>query len=109
MDEVAITWQIQDTYPTVHTVVASGGTFFFVGEKGHRFPFATLLTSDEYDAFSNLTRPGVFRRNVSVSKETSQTLFATVIVALNYTALDRVMPPIIASIEIKDVTPKEVG
>jgi hypothetical protein len=44
--------------------------------KDHRFPFATLVTSDEYDRFSDLNRPGVFRLNVGVSKRTFSVGFA---------------------------------
>ena len=38
-------------------------------------PFATLMTSDQYDRFSNLDRPSVFRLNIGVGRETYRSLF----------------------------------
>jgi len=96
MDETAITKYITDTFAGVDVVVASGGTFFFHDPgkglpKDHRFPFATLVTSDEDDRFSDLNRPGVFRLNVGVSKRTFQSLFGPS-EGHDFTALDRIMP-----------------
>jgi hypothetical protein len=52
-----------------------GDFFFFYGSEV-KFPFATIVTKDnDYDNVSNLNRPGVFRLNVGVSKETFKTLF----------------------------------
>ncbi len=81
MDEGAITEHITEAYPGVDTVVAMGATFFFYNPgdgtpKDHTFPFATLVTTDEHDQFSDLARPGVFRLNVGVSKGTFRSLFA---------------------------------
>lgn len=51
-----------------------GYTFFFVGDD-HRLPFVTLANSDnDYDNVSNLSREGVFRINIGVSKATFQSL-----------------------------------
>ena len=96
MDEAAITRYITETYPGVDTVVAMGATFFFYNPddgtpKDHKFPFATLVTGDEHDQFSDLNRPGVFRLNVGVSKETFRSLFADG-GDHDFTALDRIMP-----------------
>ncbi|MBP3957362.1 hypothetical protein J8F10_19120 [Gemmata sp. G18] len=95
MDEAAITRHITETYPGVDTVVALGATFFFYNPedgapKDHMFPFATLVTGDEHDQFSNLNRPGVFRLNVGASKQTFQSLFQTN--DHDFTALDTIMP-----------------
>ena len=95
MDEAALTKYITETF-ACSVVVASGGTFYFCDPgkdlpKDHRFPFATLVTSDEYDQFSNLNRPGVFRLNVGVGKETFQSLFASA-EGHDFTALDKIMP-----------------
>jgi len=51
----------------------------------------TLVTSDEYDSASNLSRPGVYRLNIGLSKQTFDGL-VSVITDPDYTALDRVMP-----------------
>src|SRR5579872_5188638 len=74
MDETSIRQYIVETFAGVDVVDASGGSFFFYGAD-HKFPFATLSTSDEYDQVSNLSRPSVFRLNVGVSKQTFQALF----------------------------------
>jgi hypothetical protein len=95
MDQAAITTYITETFTGVD-VVASGNSFFFHDPgkglpKDHRFPFATLVTNDAYDRFSDLNRPGVFRLNVGVGKQTFQSLFASV-EGHAFTALDRIMP-----------------
>jgi hypothetical protein len=96
MDEAAITKYITETFGGVEVVVASGGSFFFYDPgknlpKDHRFPFATLVSGDEYDQFSNLNRPGVFRLNVGVSKQTFQSLFGPS-ESHDFAAIDRIMP-----------------
>jgi Family of unknown function (DUF6194) len=75
MDAESITKYITDTLPGVEVVVASGDSFFFYDADrsepaNQRFPFATLVTGDRYDQFSNLNRPGVFRLNIGVGKQT---------------------------------------
>lgn len=40
-----------------------------------RQPFATLVTADDYGTVSNLSRPGVYRLNVGVSRESYRSLF----------------------------------
>jgi len=53
---------------------AYGYVFFFVGAD-HLLPFVTLANTDqEFDKVSNLSRPGVFRINIGVSRETYQKL-----------------------------------
>lgn len=100
MDETSIREHIARTFAGVDVVDASGGSFFFYGTD-HRFPFATLVTSDEYDQASNLGRPAVFRLNVGVSKQTFQSLFGpgsahpdeeAAGAGYDFTALDRIMP-----------------
>ncbi len=41
------------------------------------FPFATLVTTDYNDSFSNLNRPSVFRLNIGISKQTYLSLFGS--------------------------------
>ena len=90
MDEAAVVKYITDTFERVETVTASGATFFFYDSE-RKFPFATLVTNDEHDQASDLNRPGVFRLNVGVSKETFQTLFDPT-EKHDFTALDKLMP-----------------
>ena len=96
MDEAAIRGFIVQTFPDVSVVEGTGCTFFFTDPK-KKFPFATLSTSDEDDQASDLGRPGVFRLNVGVSKQTFLNLFGTLPASggeggYEYTALDRIMP-----------------
>jgi hypothetical protein len=74
MEEATITHYITDTFAGVEVVVAMGATFFSFDPE-QKFPFATLVTTDEHDQFSDLNRPGVYRLNVGVSKQTFQALF----------------------------------
>lgn len=80
MDEGSITRYITETFDGVDVVVSSGDTFFFSNPNrevppDRTFPFATLVTSDNYDSYSNLNRPSVFRLNVGVGKDTYRSLF----------------------------------
>jgi hypothetical protein len=95
MDEAFVVDYIANTFPGVETTTAFGYTFFFY--KSERvLPFATLISSDQdYDHISNLDRPGVFRLNIGISKQTFQSLFGSAKVdvgSYDYTALDMIMP-----------------
>jgi len=90
MDEASITDYISQTFAGVDVVVASqesgapeiawGDSFFIYDpersfDAQHRFPFATIVTKDyPDDVGSNLARPGVFRLNIGVSKQTFDSL-----------------------------------
>jgi len=77
---------------------AWGDTFFIYDpnrdlEPTRRFPFAAIVTQPygEFDNASKLDRPGIFRLNVGVSKETFARLFAAAR-DYDFTALDVLMP-----------------
>ena len=95
MDEVSIAKYITDTFANVETADNYGYTFFFYGAD-HMHPFATLAVADyDYDRFSNLDRPGVYRLNIGVSKPTFQAMFGAGkidVSAYDFTALDTIMP-----------------
>ena len=95
MDEKGITDYIMNTFAGVETITTLGYTFFFYGPD-RMLPFATIATTDnEGDHVSDLDRPGVFRLNIGVSKQTFQSLFGTGKVdvsAYDFTALDTIMP-----------------
>jgi hypothetical protein len=94
MDEASIRGYIVQTFPDISVVDGTGGTFFFTDPE-QKFPFATLATNDEYDQASDLNRPGVFRLNVGVSKQTFGTLFGQPPASgggYDHTALERIMP-----------------
>jgi len=95
MNESSVVDYITKTFPGVETTTNFGYTFFFY-KSDHLLPFATIASSDnEYERISNLNRPGVFRLNIGVSKETFQSLFGTAKVdvgSYDFTALDVIMP-----------------
>lgn len=108
MDQASITQYIATTFPGVDVVVASaengapeiawGDSFFIYDpnrdfEETRRFPFATIVTQDygDFDDASNLDRPGVYRLNVGVGKETFARLFGDER-DHDFTALDILMP-----------------
>lgn len=95
MNESSVTDYITKTFPEVETTTNFGYTFFFY-KSDHMVPFATLISSDqEHDQISNLDRPGVFRVNIGISRETFQSLFGTAKVDVSnydFTALDVIMP-----------------
>ncbi|HKP53172.1 MAG TPA: DUF6194 family protein [Chloroflexia bacterium] len=104
MNEASITRYITDTFEGVDafTVESTGDTFFFY-DPDHMIPFVTLITNDNYDHFSNLNRPSVFRLNIGISKKTYNSLFgsrpspsggggAADDSMTDFTALDQLMP-----------------
>jgi hypothetical protein len=89
--------------------IAWGDTFFIFDpernlEPKFRFPFATIVTKDygDFDRASNLDRPGIFRLNIGVSKDTYCSLFGpppspsggagVVDTGHDFTVLDQIMP-----------------
>ena len=108
MDEAWITRYIANAFKGVDVEVASresgapeiawGDTFFIYDpqrnlEVARRFPFATIVTRDygDFDNASKLDRPGIFRLNIGVSKETYSKLFGGD-AEYDFTALDQLMP-----------------
>lgn len=95
MNESEVVDYITKSLPEVETTTSYGYTFFFYRSE-RQLPFATLIAADnEYDRISNLDRPGVFRLNIGVSRETFQSLFGTAKVDVShydFTALDVIMP-----------------
>jgi len=107
LDPESIGRYIVETFGAVDVVEAMDASFFFFKPPGdappdHRFPFATLVTNDAHDQASDLNRPGVFRLNIGVSRETYRSLFGSppafdrsggvADTGHDYAALDVVMP-----------------
>ena len=119
MDEASIIRYIAETFAGVDVVrpeagsdapeIAWGDTFFIYDpdrnlEPNRRFPFATIVTKDygDFDRASNLNRPGVFRLNIGVGKDTYRALFGpqpappgasgVVDTGHDFTALDQLLP-----------------
>src|SRR5215471_5770091 len=111
MDQETIIQYITNTFAGVEVLrpddgPGAGDSFFFTASQRdvdptRRQPFATIVTKDyrEFDNLSQLDRPGVFRLNVGVSRETFQALFGYLpgkesakSAEYDYAALDKVMP-----------------
>lgn len=99
MDEHAVMANITGKMVGVDQTTVGDDTFFFANperdpEPDQMFPFATLVTSDAYDDSSKLGRPGVYRLNIGVSKETFRSLLGpdATIKAWDYAALDTLIP-----------------
>jgi hypothetical protein len=92
LDHDAIVRYISERHPDTVITTAMGATFFSCDESS--WPnFATLVTTDEHDTtpVSNLGRPGVFRLNISLSRER----FAELVGGQHdpdFAALDTLMP-----------------
>jgi hypothetical protein len=100
VDEAAISRYITDTFAGVEVTVAAGDSYFFY-DPDKKFPFATLVTGDRHDQVSDLERPGVYRLNIGVSKQSFQSLFGPKADSSgnedaagghDFAALDRIMP-----------------
>jgi len=112
VNETEISRYIVETFAGVDVVTDRGNSFFFYNPDSavppdHRFPFATLVTNDLYDQFSNLDRPSICRLNIGVSKQTFHTIFGDPahsagedsaendgenVSDYDYTVMDQVMP-----------------
>jgi hypothetical protein len=73
-DPEAISRAILETWPETDLVTIPSAWFFSLDPETHWPNFATIVTTDEHDdgAPSDLARPGVFRLNLGVSRETFQ-------------------------------------
>jgi len=95
IDESFITSYITNTFENDETTVNLGYTFFFYRDD-HMHAFATIAsTGNEYEKISNLDRPGVYRLNIGLRRETFQALFGKGKIDLSpydFTALDTIMP-----------------
>ncbi len=104
MDQDAIIEYIVETFDGVDVEaptdgVGAGDTFFIYDprrnfEPKHRFPFATIVAKNytDWDEASNLDRPGVFRLNIGVSRDTFRSLFPPAASFSDPAALDLLMP-----------------
>jgi hypothetical protein len=92
-DPEAIKRTILETWPETDVTEALGAWFFSLDAEKHWPNYATIVTTDEHDegAPSNLARPGVFRLNIGVGRETFQRLVGS-IDEPEYAAFDRILP-----------------
>jgi hypothetical protein len=92
-DPEAIKRTILETWPDTDVVEALGAAFFSLDPDKHWPNYATIVTTDEHDegAPSNLSRPGVFRLNIGVGRETFQRLVGK-LVEPDYAAFEQILP-----------------
>jgi hypothetical protein len=89
-DPETIHQYIVETFPGVQVASAMSATFYSLDAK--HFPnFATIVTTDEHDEASNLSRRGIFRLNIGVGRQTFERLVGSMTTP-DYTALDQVLP-----------------
>ena len=92
-DPEAIERTILETWPDTDVTEALGASFFSLDAEKHWPNFATIVTTDEHDEGtpSDLSRPGVFRLNIGVGRETFERLVGS-IDEPEYPAFDRILP-----------------
>jgi Family of unknown function (DUF6194) len=90
-DPETIVRYITETYPETDVVEAMNAWFFSLDPEKHWPNFATLVTTDEHDDASDLGRPGVFRLNIGVDRETFERI-AAADSDPDYKAFDRLLP-----------------
>ena len=92
MDEKSLSDWIVENLSETQVTTADGSSFFLTDPEG-KFPYATIVTTDLYDSFSDLSRPGFFRVNIGVSKATFLSLFGSKDPeGYDFTAVDQFMP-----------------
>ncbi len=85
-----ITTLITERYAGVVIATAMHAWFFSLDDKN--WPnFVTIVTTDEHDTASSLSRPGFFRLNIGVSRATFQRV-AGGAAEPDFTAADRIVP-----------------
>jgi hypothetical protein len=91
-DREDLTRLIRERWPDAVVLSIDSATFFSLDEK-HWPNFATIVWTDEHDTStpSDLARPGVYRLNVGLGKETFQRLVGSV-TDPDYAAFDRTLP-----------------
>jgi uncharacterized protein DUF6194 len=83
---------ITATWPESDVVEAMNAWFFSLDPEQHWPNYATLVTTDEHDEASNLSRPDTFRLNMGVDRQTFERVATEAGPDPDFTAFDRVMP-----------------
>jgi hypothetical protein len=90
-DAEAIVRYILETYPETDVVEAMSAWFFSLDPEKHWPNYATIVTTDEHDDASDLSRPGTFRLNLGVDRETFERI-AGAVPDPDHTAFDTLLP-----------------
>jgi hypothetical protein len=75
VDANEMTRYICESFAGISVAEASGDTFFMYDPDGdlpaeRTFPFVTIVTGDNYDSVSALSKPGAYRLNIGLTKDT---------------------------------------
>ncbi|AOS64048.1 DUF6194 family protein [Actinoalloteichus hymeniacidonis] len=107
MDATALRNHICESFEGVAMMENAGDSFFAYDPDGDLpaqrwFPFATIVTDDNYDTASRLHRPDTYRINIGLSKTDYTARFGKApterdengmfVTEFDYTALDLLMP-----------------
>lgn len=95
IDEMFVTNYIRDTFQDVESDVNLGYTFFFYKDDNMHAFVTIASTGNEYEKISALDRPGVYRLNIGLSRETFHSMFGKGKIDVSpydFTALDTIMP-----------------
>ena len=95
MDPGSIRDYILESFEGVN-LIEDEGSLFFIFDTENRIPFATVVTTDKYDRYSDLARPGVYRLNIGIGKNTYRAMFPVDRIPTeaghDFSALDLFMP-----------------
>jgi hypothetical protein len=85
---------IVETWPETAVAEIPGAWFFSLDPVRHFPNFATIVTNDDHDQASDLSRDGVWRLNIGVGKATFERLVGAQVAAgdIDYTVLDTILP-----------------
>lgn len=113
MNAPEISHYIRETFDGTVTMENAGDTFFLYDPDGdlppeRQMPFATIVTSDNYEHVSDLNQPGAYRLNIGLTKATYTSRFGptptrrdengVLDTGFDYATRDRLMPhPIYAA------------
>lgn len=79
MDEMTVTRYLNENFAGVRAATVWGDTFFYYNpdpDRPDEHYFATIKSADDdYDNVSNLNRPGYYRLNIGLGKDTYFSLF----------------------------------
>lgn len=107
MNAEELTGLISSTFAGTRVMEAYGDTFFLYDPDGdlppeRQLPFATIVSDDNYEQVSDLSRPGVYRLNIGLTKATYTARFGAVPTrrdehgvfdtGFDYAESDRLMP-----------------
>lgn len=100
MDEAALIEYIESHFEGIARITATDNHFFYYHADpnepyDNRFPFVTLMVNDTNDDFSHLSRDGICRLNIGLSKESYEKRFGPATKEtpkIDFKEIDRIFP-----------------